>query len=182
MRLCGVCRKPGHDKRSCPGKDAAPPPEPPAPLTWTRLKGNSHTFPAGRYYLGDICYPIGNDPVYDKVWGEQFTYSDGIYQRSDGLTFAVAGTAYGDGEYRGSDAFRYGVDAGVIGIVPVAMFDEAGFCRGYGDCTKPGAAGRIFDSATPVTFSWRSGVFHVEGGLYETINTTGDGEEDVDDY
>jgi hypothetical protein len=185
QRLCGKCRKPGHDKRTCPGAEAAAAPAAaaPAPLTWKKLPGKKHTFPDGRYYLGDICYPLGDDPIYDEIWGKQFGYSEGIYQRSDGVVFAVFGTAYGDGEYRGVDGFKYSVDAGVIGLVPTSLFDEEKFKGKYrGDCTKPGGCGRIFKSSGEVDYTGGrvTEVTWPEGD--ERINTCGDEDDEEDDY
>ena len=34
------------------------------------------------------------------------------------------GTAHGDGTFRGSNGFLYGVDAGLIGLVPVSASDR----------------------------------------------------------
>lgn len=41
-----------------------------------------------------------------------------------GHTIFVHGTAHGDGFYEGSDGRSYPVDAGIIGVIPVALIEE----------------------------------------------------------
>ena len=105
--------------------------------------------PAGRYYLGDPCYPFPNDGPFEPLWmalllscgffgsvkgkaGEDSGYGRltgdtgpvGQVTVGDETFHVVAfGTAYGDGEYQGSDRFGYGVDAGLIGLVPMALVE-----------------------------------------------------------
>jgi len=81
---------------------------------------NTYTMKPGKYYIGDICYFM-DDKLYDEVWGTQFGYSGGHYERPDGTGFIVMGTAYGDGHYNGSNGVGYGVDAGVIGLVSLEL-------------------------------------------------------------
>lgn len=82
--------------------------------------------PAGRYYLGDPCYT-----VQDTEWLPWLEAADYMNEptllyglTTEGLPVFAFGTAYGDGAYRGSDGFTYGVDAGLIGLVPVEHTDD----------------------------------------------------------
>jgi len=76
--------------------------------------------PAGKYVLGDPCYAVRDD-----LWSEACDTSD-CFTRPvamvtlNGTRHKVLGfsTKWGDGTYLGSDGFRYGVDAGLIGLVP----------------------------------------------------------------
>lgn len=81
--------------------------------------------PAGRYYLGDPCYTVQDDQW--LPWLEAADYQnehDILYGLTTaGLPVFAFGTAYGDGVYRGSDGSFYGVDAGLIGLVPVEQTD-----------------------------------------------------------
>lgn len=73
------------------------------------------------FYIGDICYVLG-EPLYHGVWGEQYNFQHGTFSDpKTGLSVAVAGTAYGDGCYLGSDGTKFPVDAGVIGVVPLEL-------------------------------------------------------------
>jgi len=76
--------------------------------------------PAGKYYVGDLCY------VMHDVWNEFCNITiegnnvlDGVFALSDGRLFATFCTMYGDGEYRDNYGRMYGVDAGLIGCIRV---------------------------------------------------------------
>lgn len=73
------------------------------------------------FYLGDICYVL-SQRVYYGTWGDCGGFKDGIFKDEEtGYSFAVAGTAYGDGCYCDNRGGNYPVDAGVIGIVPLEL-------------------------------------------------------------
>jgi len=81
------------------------------------------TMPAGRYYIGDLCY------VMHDAWGEvcdlffPANYPpkgvEGEFTLADGRRFASFATAYGDGEYRSSINTSHSVDSGSIGCIRV---------------------------------------------------------------
>jgi len=78
------------------------------------------TMPAGRYYVGDLCYVM--HPEWDEfceltIRGEQCL--DGEFVLKDGRRFATFGTAYGDGTYRSNIGTEHSVDAGLIGCIRV---------------------------------------------------------------
>ena len=79
------------------------------------------TMPAGRYYVGDLCYVMGD--VWDEVCDLMFptSYSGrgdyGKFKLKDGREFAVYSTKYGDGTYHDGMGREYWVDAGVIGCI-----------------------------------------------------------------
>lgn len=98
-----------------------------------------HTFPAGHYYIGDPCYVIA-----DRKWegvlhdtgyfglhtnakendGHPVTnWDDGVFDHNGYNCFA-SGTAYGDGCYEDNFDGSYGVDAGLISIMPMEATDE----------------------------------------------------------
>jgi len=79
-------------------------------------------FGKGTYFIGDICYAL-NEKIYDDIWGKKHGYRDGCFE-VEKSSFVVARTAYGDGCYKGSDGVEYGVDAGVIGIVPKELWEK----------------------------------------------------------
>lgn len=72
------------------------------------------------FYIGDICYVL-SERVYDEIWGGKHSYNEGVYQVDSKNSFAVAGTAFGDGTYYDSYGNEYPVDAGVIGLVPLEL-------------------------------------------------------------
>ena len=75
--------------------------------------------PAGVYYIGDLCYVMG-----DAEWDEFCSITiqgnrclDGEFVMPDGRLFATYGTAWGDGVYRDQHGNEYSVDAGLIGCI-----------------------------------------------------------------
>ena len=78
------------------------------------------TMPAGKYYIGDLCY------VLHDAWDEfcEITIDgrrclDGEFTLPDGRRFATYGTAYGDGVYCPNVGGECSVDAGLIGCILV---------------------------------------------------------------
>lgn len=73
------------------------------------------------FYIGDICYVL-SDEVYHGFWGDKLKFKDGVHQvPGSDYSFAVSGTACGDGCYADDNGRCYPVDAGVIGLVPLEL-------------------------------------------------------------
>ncbi len=91
------------------------------PEDWSHKTARTYTVPPGEYYIGDLCYVLG-DELYDGIFGNVGDYSDGLYTKKDSTDFFFVGsTAYGDGAYAGSDGREFCVDAGIIGICPKSI-------------------------------------------------------------
>ena len=76
--------------------------------------------PAGRYYIGDLCYVM--HPEWDefcKITTSWYGCLEGEFTLADGRRFATYGTAWGDGEYCDENGRKYSVDAGLIGCILV---------------------------------------------------------------
>lgn len=79
------------------------------------------TMPAGKYYIGDLCYVMHD--VWDECCDLFFPANhppkgvEGEFTLADGRRFASFATAYGDGEYRSSIDTSHSVDAGIIGCI-----------------------------------------------------------------
>ena len=128
------------------------------------------TMPAGRYYVGDLCYVMHD--VWDEVCNLIFSHPDrfisqyGKFTLKDGREFAVHSTAYGDGTYRDGMGREYSVDAGVIG------------CILEGDIRDPEAwasGGQVLDFIAEFDTWEDRGVIHF--GVI-AIDTAGDGDEE----
>jgi hypothetical protein len=125
------------------------------------------TLPPGRYYIGDICYALKND-IYDNIWGDIYDYSEGKFEVENSV-FAVAGTKYGDGGYKGSNGFVYDVDAGVIGMVHEKLMKNDHY-----------EGGTMHTFTEDVSFSCDDGLFLIESNdFYLQINTDYDDEEEI---
>ena len=94
-------------------------------------------FPAGKYYVGDLCYVMHDE--WDEVCGLFFKGRDdhgcnqGIFELKDGRKFASFNTKYGDGAYFDQNGEEYGVDAGLIGCIALNDIDlnaDGNFTRG----------------------------------------------------
>lgn len=128
--------------------------------------GNKMAFvydiPAGTYYIGDLCYALSDD-IYDNIFGGT-GYCSGIYEeKATKRLFLVANTAYGDGEYPGSDGNNFAVDAGIIGICSASLVE------------KSGRGGHMYTFKTPVRCKFAAGRFSftsLDKSLM--IDTTGD--------
>jgi hypothetical protein len=81
------------------------------------------TMPAGRYYIGDLCYVM--HPEWDEVCALFFPPGDhargveGEFTLRDGRRYASFGTAFGDGEYYNNMGDSHCVDSGSIGCILV---------------------------------------------------------------
>ena len=73
---------------------------------------------AGTYYIGDLCYVLGDD---DATWAEVCSHIEtgGERRLSNGTEFAIYSTRYGDGVYDDNSAHSYTVDSGTLGCVRV---------------------------------------------------------------
>ena len=91
------------------------------------------TMPAGRYYIGDLCYVM--HPEWDEVCdlfyppGVSGRGAEGEFALKDGRRFASFTTAYGDGEYRSSINTLHGVDSGSIGCIRVEDIRDTTYDR-----------------------------------------------------
>lgn len=138
---------------------------------WTHKETHKTTLPAGKYYIGDLCYALADD-IYDGVFGNIGGYDSGLYKKNDSEFFFVDNTAYGDGMYGATDGNEFAVDAGIIGICPASMIG-----KGTGR-EKDGDGGHIYEFKEPVKCTFNSGVFTFKSGFRKlVINTEGEDEE-----
>lgn len=121
---------------------------------------------SNRFYIGDICYVL-NDDLYQDIWGGKYNFKDGIIDFGINQVL-VHGTAYGDGCYEDNKGNTYGVDAGVIGIVPEELIDWDKI-RNYGDKN-------IYEFGNVVT-AQEAELIYDNGTFY--INVTNNGYEDT---
>lgn len=74
--------------------------------------------PAGRYYVGDLCYVM--HPQWDEFCSKTISGNeclDGEVVFDNGVKVTQFGTAYGDGVYEDQFENSYPVDAGLIGCI-----------------------------------------------------------------
>ena len=112
------------------------------------LSSISVVVPKGAYILGDPCYVVP-----DKDWGDLLAscnyFNEPVGSVGDFKVLAF-GTKWGDGCYPDNKGNTYPVDAGLIGLVPVAyatddrkdstlvVFETATLCTNDGGILKFG--------------------------------------------
>lgn len=77
--------------------------------------------PSGRYYVGDLCYVMGDDEWAEvcKIVFSGSTFEQGEFSLKDGRRFAIYSTTWGDGVYADQASNEYSVDSGSIGCIRV---------------------------------------------------------------
>lgn len=139
---------------------------------------NSNYFPAGKYYIGDPCYAVkdgkwielvettGCFGLHNKFEIPYDNWNDGLFLYNGKKCFAE-GTAYWVGSYQDNKGRIYGVDAGLIGIMPLECCD--------GNLMD---GGNIVEFEKPFYVSANNGVFEFGNVI---INTRDDEDNDTDD-
>lgn len=122
------------------------------------------------FYIGDPCYVLG-DEFYHGVWCGKHNCEDGLIQNPEnGFSFAVSGTAWGDGCYGGTDGHDYPVDSGTIAVVPEELIEKPDGIE----------CGRYVEGAGEAFFSEVEGRFEITlpSGEEVTIETSDMYEDD----
>lgn len=144
-------------------------------------------FPAGTYYIGDPCYMIDDDDwqeIGDKTgWfgagNEPFINYNGLFELK-GRTCFAEGTHWGDGVYSDNKGNQYGVDAGLIGLVPLDVCKSDDLPRMLEEL------GAVHEFKTPFEVYQKDGYFHFGDVIVNTVGEPSDGylddpEDDEDD-
>lgn len=96
------------------------------------LENGDVLVPPGVYYIGDPCYAVDHAEEGKRVWSELLE-SSGFFESSpiatcDDFVVVASDTKYGDGCYRADgpagEIWEFGVDAGMIGIVPESLIEK----------------------------------------------------------
>lgn len=84
-------------------------------------------FPAGKYYVGDLCYVMHEkwDEVCEVMFAGRTDHgcNQGELKLKDGTRFVSFNTAHGDGGYYDNRGREYSVDAGLIGLIALDKID-----------------------------------------------------------
>jgi hypothetical protein len=133
--------------------------------------------PAGRYFVGDLCYVMHDEwDEFCDITIDGTNCKDGEFQLKDGRKFAAYGTAYGDGSYiarmHGQAIGECGVDAGLIGCIRVEDIKDTT----YDNLEELGV---IVEFDEPFATSEEGGIIYIG---HVAINTNWDDEEEDVDY
>ena len=132
--------------------------------------GEKITSPSGKFYVGDPCYVLSDD-IYYGIWDDKYNFEDGIIDCGNNLSFLVHGTAYGDGEYTGTNGFDYGVDSGTLGIVPIELVEK-----------EDGLQFGTVETSKTAWLDYNDGNFDITLDNQSFSIETGDYEEDDEDW
>ena len=115
------------------------------------------TMPAGKYYIGDLCYVMHDE------WneccnlffppGEMGRGVEGEFTLKDGRKFASFGTAYGDGTYTSNINTEHCVDSGSIGCIRVEDINDTTY-----DADRIAELGAIVEFDQPFEVSEDAGL------------------------
>lgn len=141
------------------------------------MRTNRVTLPAGQYFVGDPCYALQGDN--DDTWGDLV---DQFYENENkrggrklvhkGQDMFWANTAYGDGTYPDQFGHKYGVDAGLIGAVPVAIASTS--------LDEMKRLGQVVDFAAPFVCFGKDGIIHLGHITIDTEGSTFDDDDGED--
>lgn len=142
--------------------------------------------PAGEYWLGDPCYSVRDEDWIPWLEAADYTNERVLWAQIPGTEYWALGlsTQWGDGCYLDEQGNEYGVDAGLIGLVPVAYNPTTNYTLDENGRNEHGATGIarrvVFDKATRCYIDTRGTAFR--GGRYHTLTfgsiriETGDGD------
>jgi hypothetical protein len=138
---------------------------------WTYKDVTKATLPAGKYYIGDLCYAL-DDTIYDKVFGPN--YDTGLFtlKKNPNHVFWMKHT-HGDGCFRGSDGKEYCVDAAILGIAAYSILDPK---------KAPYDGGHLYTFTSPVLVQLKGEKFIFHGEHYNDHHITINLYEDEEDY
>ena len=129
-------------------------------------------FKAGKYYIGDPCYVVPDEEWDGILEHTQFFGCNGVGAWGGewkGFRMFSGSTAFGDGCYTDNQGRVYGVDAGMIGIVPFEYLDKNGVS---------GNGGQVIEFEHDFDVNLIEGVFYFGNIVIDTLGS----EEDDDDY
>jgi hypothetical protein len=87
-------------------------------------------FPPGKYFIGDPSYTMTEEEwsmILNHTNRFNFDTTRVASVNHKGFELVAATTAYGCGEYKGSNGVLYGVDSGIIGIMDIKSIDTTKF-------------------------------------------------------
>jgi len=130
-----------------------------------------------KVWIGDPCYVLQDelwDDVCDQIFkgGKETGHVITVNYKGNDLSFIQCGTAYGDGCFSSQTGFEYGVDAGILAIVPEELIHD--------DYNLDDSLGKLFEIETDNISLQTDGkgtfVFFDGTKVIETIWTGGEGE------
>lgn len=142
----------------------------------------SNTLSAGKYVICDLCYLFKGED-WAEMCDQFFKKSDNnsvAIGRLSGFEFAMASTAYGDGEYLSTSKITFPVDSGTIGCLNIS--DESIFEKFPELKERIDAESALFQAALiNFEFPFSVSVLNGEISFSDALTIFTDHDEDDDD-
>ena len=137
------------------------------------MKSFRKTMPSGSYFLGDPSYVMGQD-TYKQLMSQMYKGRQPVKEEGyfviPGYDLGLVIKSTGDGGWTDEDGYRYGVDAGMIGLVSSSIAEEK----------NHSGSGRWIKSTKPLIFVSSKNMIKIEGGIDIKIDLSSyPDEEDV---
>lgn len=96
------------------------------------LKLKVNELPKGDYVISDPCYVLSDENYNNLIYSKTELDDNGNKKTEpikgvgelNGISIFNHSTCWGDGSYRDSDDYVYGVDSGQIGCIPMELVDK----------------------------------------------------------
>ena len=93
-----------------------------------KADGRKVSLPAGRYYVGDPCHVVATGDWgkwLDDAYDNDFDPTKLLLADINGCPVVGIPTAHGDGRYFDDEGNGFGVDSGLLGLVPWNVVDAS---------------------------------------------------------
>jgi hypothetical protein len=126
--------------------------------TFTPINQNKeYILPLGKYYIGDIFYPLMESNRYYDIYSQV-----GLYKNKKDELILVNNTHKGDGTFLGSDNYEYMVDTQTLGIMSYSICPD----------NNSTAGGHVYNFLSDVTVTMKDGIFTYKTNTFTLVIDT----------
>jgi len=115
-----------------------------------------YTLPVGKYYIGDIFYPLIESNRYYDIYTQV-----GLYENKKNEVILVNKTYNGDGTFLGTDKKEYMVDTQTLGIMSHSIYAH-----------NSTAGGHVYNFLNNVNVTMKDGIFTFKSNTFTLIIDT----------
>jgi len=128
--------------------------------------------PPGKYYIGDLCYPLDESDLYINVWSKSNHIAPSFYH-SDVGSIIMNYTEYDNGTYMDSAHNTYSVCNGNITMISMEIIEEELLKENLSSCMKASIndfveGGHIHTFTHPIMLRFENNLFQI-CTLYEHV-------------
>jgi hypothetical protein len=119
-------------------------------------QNKEYILPLGKYYIGDIFYPLIESNKYYDIYTQV-----GLYENNKNEVILVNNTFEGDGTFLGTDKKEYMVDTKTLGIMSHSIYAH-----------NSTAGGHVYNFLSNVTVTMKDGIFTFKSNTFTLIIDT----------